>query len=204
MSLGQLWLGLVKYYAYSFVYNDKIVCVRFKKPLVRSGKKWGNRRLAIEDPFHTNANMGSIMSNTQIFEFYMECMQNMFHYFWIPQTAQGPLFTELILPRETTGGDQDPLKCTPAQASERMKELAKDSIKWDFQPDKIMRSKRLPVVCTACNIEGHTKLNCTELEVEDVGFIPPPDFNYLALLDKVCWNIFRNFAQRDEDTAKRF
>lgn len=96
------------------------------------------------------------------------------------------------------------MQCTPAEAVRRMAAMKVEDVKWDFQPDKILRSKRLPIICTVCSADGHTKLNCTELEVPDVGFIPPPDFHYFALLDNVCWNIFRNFAQRDVDTAKRF
>lgn len=203
--MGQLWLGLLKYYAYSFNANENAVCVRSTQPLSRTARKWGNRRLAIEDPFHANmnVNLGTTMSSNQTYEFYLDCVRNMFHYFWIPQTAEGPLYTELVLPGEEVS-DEEPLKCTPAEALERVKKLSKESIKWDFEPEKILCSRRLPVVCTACGDDGHTRMNCRELEVDDVGVIPPPDFNYLALLDKVCWNIFRNFAQRDEDIAKRW
>lgn len=201
LTLGQLWLGLLKFYAYTFTHNEHAVCVRSIEPLLRSTKNWGNRRIAIEDPFHGNVNMGAFMATIQTFEFFIECIRNIFHYFWIPQTADGPLFVHLVLPGEAK--NDDPLQCTPAEAVARMAALKKEDVKWDFQPDKILRSKRLPVICTVCGGDGHTKLKCTELEVPDVGFIPPPDFNYFALLDNVCWNIFRNFAQREIDTNNR-
>lgn len=202
MSLGLLWLRLLKFYAYSCLYHEHAVCVRSMEPLLRSTKNWGTRRIAIEDPFHTNANIGAFMQNNQTFEFFIDCMRNLFHYFWVPQTAEGPLFTQLLLPGE--GTSEDPMLCTPAEALKRMNAMKKEDVKWDFQPEKILRSKRLPVVCTVCSSDEHTKVSCTELEVPDVGFIPPPDFEYFALLNNVCWNIFRNFSQRDIDTIKRF
>ncbi|XP_057368026.1 terminal uridylyltransferase 4-like [Daphnia carinata] len=201
LSLAHLWLGLLKFYAYTFSHNEHAVCVRSLEPLLRSTKNWGNRRIAIEDPFHGNVNMGSFMSTSQAFDFFLDCMRNLFHYFWIPHTANGPLFVHLLLPGEVN--IDDPLQCTRAEAVRRMTALKKEDVKWDFQPEKILLSKRLPVICTICSADGHTKQKCTELEVPDVGFIPPPDFNYFALLDNVCWNIFRNFAQREVDTTNR-
>ncbi|KAK4026185.1 hypothetical protein OUZ56_015202 [Daphnia magna] len=201
LTLAHLWLGLLKFYAYTFTNNEHAVCVRSIEPLLRSTKNWGNRRIAIEDPFHCNVNMGAFMSTAQAFEFFIDCIRNIFHYFWVPQTANGPLFVHLLLPGEIN--IDDPLQCTPAEAVRRMTALKKEDVKWDFQPEKILLSKRLPVICTVCGADGHTKQKCTELEVPDVGFIPPPDFSYFALLDNVCWNIFRNFAQREVDTANR-
>ena len=201
MTLGQLWLGLLKFYAYTFTHNENAVCVRSRKPLLRSTKNWGNRRIAIEDPFHTNVNIGAFLSTSQAFDFFMECMRNLYHYFWIPQTAEGPLFVYLRLPgTEVTA---DPMSCTPEEALRKMSSLKKDDIKWAFEPEKILRSKRLPVICGVCGADGHTKQNCKELDIPDIGFIPPPDFNYFSLLDTVSWNVFHNFAQREIDSANR-
>ena len=140
MTLGQLWLGLLKFYAYSFSHNEHAVCVRSLEPLLRSTKNWGNRRIAIEDPFHGNVNMGSFMSTSQTFDFFMDCMRNLFHYFWIPHTANGPLFVHLLLPGEEK--NEDPIYCTPAEALRRMAELKTEDVKWEFEPEKILRSKK--------------------------------------------------------------
>ena len=202
MSLGHLWLRLLQFYAYSFANNEEAVCVRSSEPLLRSVKNWGNRRIAIEDPFHQNVNLGSPLGSNQTFDFFLECMRNMFHYFWIPQTNTGPLFVHLTLPGDCS--DEDPMRCTPEEALRRMEKLNRDDVKWNFEPEKILRSKRLPVVCSVCTGEGHTKTSCPELEVPKVGYIPPPDLQYFALLDNVCWNVFRNFAQREIDQTNRF
>lgn len=199
LSLGQLWLGLLKFYAYSFAHNEQAVCVRTTEPLLRSTKHWGNRRIALEDPFHPAVNVGSTLASQAAFEFFMECIRNMFFYFWVPQTVSGPLFTHLLA--ESDGSD--PLRCTPDEAKARMAGLKKEDLKWDFDPEKILRSRRLPVACGVCGKDGHSKSACPELEVPRVGFIPPPDFGYLALLDNVCWNVFRNFAQREVDQQNR-
>lgn len=76
-------------------------------------------------------------------------------------------------------------------------------MQWNFEPEKILRSRRLPIVCTVCAKDGHPKATCPELEVPKIGFIPPPDFGYFALLDNVCWNVFRSFAQCDKDLKNR-
>ena len=59
LPLGQLWLNLVKFYAFDFNYNETAVCVRTVAKVTRSSKNWGNRRLAMEDPFHPTVNMAS-------------------------------------------------------------------------------------------------------------------------------------------------
>lgn len=105
-SLGQLWLGLLQFYAYSFSFNEHVVCIRQKEPLLRSTKNWGNRRLTVEDPFHLNVNLATSLATQPAFEFFVECLRNMFHYFWIPQTAEGPLFVHLMLPGETFSGKE--------------------------------------------------------------------------------------------------
>ena len=201
VSLGQLWLGLLKFYAYSFAHNEDVVCLRSKEPVLRSTKHWGNRRMAIEDPFHPAVNVGSTLATQPAFEFFMECLRNMFFYFWVPQTANGPLFTHLTA--KSDPANTDPLCCTPEEAKNRMAALKKEDVKWDFSPEKILRSRRLPIACGVCGKDGHSRSACPELEVPPVGFIPPPDFAYFALLDNVCWNIFRNFAQREVDQQNR-
>ena len=95
------------------------------------------------------------------------------------------------------------MRITPQEAELRMSRLQKEEVKWDFSPEKILKSRRLPVVCSVCNKDGHNKGNCPELEVPKIGFIPPPDFTYFALLDNVCWNVFRRFAQREIDQINR-
>ncbi len=50
-------------------YNEHAVRVRSIEPLLRLTKNWGNRRIAVEDPFLGNVNMGAFMSAIQTFEF---------------------------------------------------------------------------------------------------------------------------------------
>lgn len=176
------------------------MCVRSVGMLKRATKNWGNRRLTIEDPFHTNVNVASSMTTTQTFEFFLDCMRNLFAFFWIPQTASGPLFTQLVLPGE--GADGGGL--TPYEAKKKMNELKKEDLKWDFTPAKILGSAKLPLTCTVCNVDGHSKHNCKELEVPPAGHFPPLEYSYLVVLDQICYNILRNFSQSQKHISIRY
>ncbi|ELK06159.1 Terminal uridylyltransferase 4 [Pteropus alecto] len=51
VSLGQLWLELLKFYTLDFALEEYVICVRIKDILTRENKNWPKRRIAIEDPF---------------------------------------------------------------------------------------------------------------------------------------------------------
>lgn len=48
MSLGQLWLELLRFYTLEFALEEYIISIRFKGLLSREMKNWPRRRLAIE------------------------------------------------------------------------------------------------------------------------------------------------------------
>lgn len=48
VSLGQLWLELLRFYTLDFALEDYIISIRLKKLLSREMKNWPRRRLAIE------------------------------------------------------------------------------------------------------------------------------------------------------------
>ena len=48
MSLGQLWLELLKFYTLDFALEEYVICVRIKDILTRENKNWPKRRIAIE------------------------------------------------------------------------------------------------------------------------------------------------------------
>ena len=200
ISLGYLWLGLLKFYAYSFSYDKDVVNVRSAKR--ERGKGWRGRFLALEDPFHDNANVASTMNTTMVNLYYMDCLRVAMLYFWIPQLADGPLFVKL-LENGVDDGD-DPLVMTQEEARLRVDALdPRKDLVWRFHPANFTRGQPFPLVCCVCNKDGHVKQQCPKLFVQPVGAIPPPDFEYLKLLDNVCVNIFGHYAQRERDIANR-
>lgn len=48
VSLGQLWLELLRFYTLEFALEEYIISIRFKGLLSREMKNWPRRRLAIE------------------------------------------------------------------------------------------------------------------------------------------------------------
>lgn len=48
VSLGQLWLELLRFYTLEFALEEYIISIRLKELLSREGKNWPRRRLAIE------------------------------------------------------------------------------------------------------------------------------------------------------------
>lgn len=48
VSLGQLWLELLKFYTLEFALEEYVICVRIKDILTRENKNWPKRRIAIE------------------------------------------------------------------------------------------------------------------------------------------------------------
>ncbi|XP_077547861.1 chitin deacetylase 8-like [Haemaphysalis longicornis] len=47
-SVGQLWLGMLRFYTREFSFKRLVVCIRQKAPLTRLEKEWNSRCVAIE------------------------------------------------------------------------------------------------------------------------------------------------------------
>ncbi|ESP01257.1 hypothetical protein LOTGIDRAFT_111955, partial [Lottia gigantea] len=60
-GIGELWLGLFKYYS-EFPIKDNVINIRQKRPLTRFEKLWNGECLAVEDPFDLNHNLGGGLS----------------------------------------------------------------------------------------------------------------------------------------------
>ncbi|KAM7298556.1 terminal uridylyltransferase 7-like, partial [Ixodes scapularis] len=61
-SVGELWLGLLRFYTEMFDFRTDVVCIRQREPITRLQKSWTSRCMAIEDPFKLNHNLGSGVS----------------------------------------------------------------------------------------------------------------------------------------------
>uniref|UniRef100_A0A2R5LKV9 Putative s-m checkpoint control protein cid1 n=1 Tax=Ornithodoros turicata TaxID=34597 RepID=A0A2R5LKV9_9ACAR len=60
--VGELWLGMLRFYTEEFNFKEHVVCIRRKKPLTRLQKMWTSKSIAIEDPFDLDHNLGSGVS----------------------------------------------------------------------------------------------------------------------------------------------
>ncbi|XP_028853007.1 terminal uridylyltransferase 7 [Denticeps clupeoides] len=60
--VGDLWLGLLRFYTEEFNFKEQVVCVRQRMPLTTFKKQWTSRFICIEDPFDLNHNLGGGLS----------------------------------------------------------------------------------------------------------------------------------------------
>ncbi|KAH6940769.1 hypothetical protein HPB50_006479 [Hyalomma asiaticum] len=61
-SVGQLWLGLLKFYSEEFNFRDHVVSIRQKAIVTKDQKGWSRHCIAIEDPFELGRNLGKGVS----------------------------------------------------------------------------------------------------------------------------------------------
>ncbi|KAM9214251.1 terminal uridylyltransferase 7 isoform 2-T2 [Leptosomus discolor] len=61
-SVGQLWLGLLRFYTEEFDFKEHVICIRRKNLLTTFKKQWTSRYIVIEDPFDLNHNLGAGLS----------------------------------------------------------------------------------------------------------------------------------------------
>ncbi|CAL8255321.1 unnamed protein product [Merluccius merluccius] len=86
LSLGQLWLELLRFYTLEFPLEDYIISIRLKELLSREHKNWPRRRLAIEDPFAVKRNVARSLNSQMVFEYIQERFRTAYKYFACPQS----------------------------------------------------------------------------------------------------------------------
>ncbi|XP_028331788.1 terminal uridylyltransferase 7-like isoform X2 [Gouania willdenowi] len=57
-TVGELWLGLLRFYTEEFDFREHIVCVRQRARITTFRKQWSTKPICIEDPFDLNHNLG--------------------------------------------------------------------------------------------------------------------------------------------------
>ncbi|XP_075938692.1 terminal uridylyltransferase 4 [Anarhichas minor] len=111
VSLGQLWLELLRFYTLEFALEEYIISIRLKELLSREAKNWPRRRLAIEDPFALKRNVARSLNSQMVFEYIQERLRTAYKYFACPQ-------------RRSPGGRQRAKKADKQGA--KLKELEKE------------------------------------------------------------------------------
>ncbi|XP_042191906.1 terminal uridylyltransferase 4 [Callorhinchus milii] len=89
VSLGQLWLELLKFYTLEFALEEYVICIRVKDLVSREHKNWPKRRIAIEDPFALKRNVARSLNSQMVFEYILERFRTAYKYFASPQTKDG-------------------------------------------------------------------------------------------------------------------
>ncbi|KAJ7986329.1 hypothetical protein DPEC_G00338800 [Dallia pectoralis] len=87
VSLGQLWLELLRFYTLEFALEEHIISIRLKELLSREMKNWPRRRLAIEDPYALKRNVARSLNSQMVFEYIQERLRTAYKYFACPQSV---------------------------------------------------------------------------------------------------------------------
>ncbi|XP_015277785.1 PREDICTED: terminal uridylyltransferase 7 [Gekko japonicus] len=82
-SIGELWLGLLRFYTEEFDFKEHVICVRRKNLLTTFKKQWTSKYIVIEDPFDLNHNLGAGLSR-KMTNFIMKAFINGRRVFGIP------------------------------------------------------------------------------------------------------------------------
>uniref|UniRef100_A0A8D0DXN6 Terminal uridylyl transferase 4 n=1 Tax=Salvator merianae TaxID=96440 RepID=A0A8D0DXN6_SALMN len=89
ISLGQLWLELLKFYTLEFALEEYVISIRVQELLTRENKTWPKRRIAIEDPFALKRNVARSLNSQMVFEYILERFRTAYKYFACPQNKDG-------------------------------------------------------------------------------------------------------------------
>eukprot|EP00062_Callorhinchus_milii_P021855 gi/632979026/ref/XP_007906239.1/ PREDICTED: terminal uridylyltransferase 7 isoform X2 [Callorhinchus milii] len=110
-SVGELWLGLLRFYTEEFDFKEHVISIRRKNLLTTFKKQWTSKYIVIEDPFDLNHNLGAGLSR-KMTNFIMKALINGRKIFgtpvrWIPK--EYPAFLEYFFdPEILTEGEVAP------------------------------------------------------------------------------------------------
>lgn len=88
-TVGELWLGLLRFYTEDFDFREHVVCIRQHGRLTTFNKQWTSKYIVIEDPFDLNHNLGAGLSR-KMTNFIMKAFINGRTVFGTPVTAFPP------------------------------------------------------------------------------------------------------------------
>ncbi|KAM4721976.1 terminal uridylyltransferase 4 [Rhinophrynus dorsalis] len=88
VSIGQLWLELLRFYTLEFPMEELVISVRVHGLLTRDNKNWPKRRIAIEDPFALKRNVARSLNSQMVYEYILERFRSAYRYFACPQRKE--------------------------------------------------------------------------------------------------------------------
>ncbi|XP_037553824.1 terminal uridylyltransferase 4 [Nematolebias whitei] len=169
-SVGELWLGLLRFYTEEFDFKEHVISIRQKKRLTTFEKQWTSKCIAIEDPFDLNHNLGAGVSR-KMTNFIMKAFINgrkLFGvpFFPIPGTEVDYFFDSKVL----TDGELAPndrccricgkighyMKDCPKKHRMKKKDNEKDEDSKEDERD--LKERR----CFHCGDVGHVRRDCPE------------------------------------------
>ncbi|XP_038133260.1 terminal uridylyltransferase 4 isoform X2 [Cyprinodon tularosa] len=90
-TVGELWLGLLRFYTEEFDFREHVVCIRQHARLTTFNKQWTSKYIVIEDPFDLNHNLGAGLSR-RMTNFIMKAFINGRRVFGTPVRVFPPIY----------------------------------------------------------------------------------------------------------------
>ncbi|XP_061883934.1 terminal uridylyltransferase 4 [Entelurus aequoreus] len=169
-SVGELWLGLLRFYTEEFDFKEHVISIRQTKRLTTFEKQWTSKCIAIEDPFDLNHNLGAGVSR-KMTNFIMKAFINGRNLFGSPfDPIPGTEVDYFFDPNVLTDGELAPndrccricgkighyMKDCPKRRRMKKKENDKeDDVKEEEREQKDRR-------CFQCGDSGHVRRDCPE------------------------------------------
>ncbi|CAH2310847.1 terminal uridylyltransferase 4 isoform X2 [Pelobates cultripes] len=171
-SVGELWLGFLRFYTEEFDFKEYVISIRQKKLLTTFEKQWTSKCIAIEDPFDLNHNLGAGVSRKMTI-FIMKAFINGRKRFGTPYYPHPGHEDEYFFDSKVlTDGEHAPndrccrvcgkighyMKDCPKRKRIKKKENERDDDRDIKEDDRDHREKR----CFTCGDVGHVRRDCPE------------------------------------------
>ncbi|KAG8234491.1 hypothetical protein J437_LFUL014633, partial [Ladona fulva] len=207
-SVGELWLGLLRFYALDYLHSDRVVCIRKKAPLKRLVKNWIGKRTAIEDPSSVKRNVARTIIHNNSFRYIMNCFRLSYLYYAIPRCEGNALYGFIQIPQPKLDSSIEYRKRMMKISQywrAKMKFNALFSFDSSSSEKEVSKKKHKlpPIVCTICTMDGHSKTACPDAHLPPLPNLPPMTEEFQALLDSFCYSVHDISCQKSEDIECR-
>ncbi|KAM4807983.1 terminal uridylyltransferase 7 [Rhinophrynus dorsalis] len=135
VSVGQLWVDMLRFYALEFNMADLVISIRVKEKTSRDSKDWPKKRIAIEDPFSVKRNVARSLNSQLVYEYILHCLKATYKYFAMPQkkstikkpTGSGTVAVSQDIPSQNASNNKTPDTNKMSAINRQLEDLKIDS-----------------------------------------------------------------------------